>query len=73
MGPGALSTYNGALVSIDVNPAKGEFRPGAEDFAARGGPGTALAMGHNVVGIVAGGTYRLGMPKSLTWTSSIRS
>lgn len=59
VGPAALSTYNGALVSIDINPVKGEFRPGAEDFAARGGPpGTALAMGHNVVGIVAGGTYK---------------
>ncbi|ADY01081.1 glyceraldehyde-3-phosphate:ferredoxin oxidoreductase (GAPOR) [Vulcanisaeta moutnovskia 768-28] len=58
VGPAALGTYNGALVSIDVNPLKGEFRPGAEDFAARGGPGTALVMGHNVVGIVAGGTYK---------------
>nr|MCG2892928.1 aldehyde ferredoxin oxidoreductase [Vulcanisaeta sp.] len=33
------------------------FRPGAEDFAARGGPGTAMARGHNVVGVVAGGSY----------------
>ncbi|MCG2863331.1 MAG: aldehyde ferredoxin oxidoreductase [Vulcanisaeta sp.] len=57
VGPAALSTYNGALVSIDVNPARGEFRPGAEDFAARGGPGTAMARGHNVVGVVAGGSY----------------
>jgi glyceraldehyde-3-phosphate dehydrogenase (ferredoxin) len=57
VGPAALSTYNGALVSIDVNPARGEFKPGAEDFAARGGPGTAMARGHNVVGVVAGGSY----------------
>jgi len=58
VGPAAFSTYNGALVSIDVNPLKGDFRPGAEDFAARGGPGTALVRGHNVVGIVAGGSHR---------------
>ena len=58
VGPASLKTYNGALVSIDVNPTKGEFKPGAEDFAARGGPGTAMVRGHNVVGIVAGGSYR---------------
>lgn len=57
VGPAALTTYNGALVSIDVNPLRGEFRPGAEDFAARGGPGSVLARGHNVVGIVAGGRH----------------
>ncbi|WP_069807293.1 aldehyde ferredoxin oxidoreductase N-terminal domain-containing protein [Vulcanisaeta thermophila] len=57
IGPGAVSTYNGALVSIDVDPRRGSFKPGAEDFAARGGPGSALFQGHNVAAIVAGGRY----------------
>ncbi|MFN7105969.1 MAG: aldehyde ferredoxin oxidoreductase N-terminal domain-containing protein, partial [Pyrobaculum sp.] len=46
VGLAAYSTYNGAVVSIDMS--NGEFRHGAEDFAARGGPGTVLAQGHNV-------------------------
>ncbi|MEM3325922.1 MAG: aldehyde ferredoxin oxidoreductase C-terminal domain-containing protein, partial [Thermoproteus sp.] len=57
VGPAAWSTYNGALVSIDVNP-KGEFSKGAEDFAARGGPGTVAAQGHNLAAIIAGGKAR---------------
>ncbi|MEZ0248193.1 MAG: aldehyde ferredoxin oxidoreductase N-terminal domain-containing protein [Thermoproteus sp.] len=57
VGPAAWSTYNGALVSIDINP-KGEFSKGAEDFAARGGPGTVAAQGHNLAAIIAGGKAR---------------
>ncbi|MEM1636894.1 MAG: aldehyde ferredoxin oxidoreductase N-terminal domain-containing protein [Pyrobaculum sp.] len=55
VGPASWTTYNGAIVSVDIDVKKGEFRLGAEDFAARGGPGTALAQGHNVVAIVVGG------------------
>ncbi|MCU7788661.1 aldehyde ferredoxin oxidoreductase [Pyrobaculum sp. 3827-6] len=55
VGPAAFTTYNGAVVSIDIDAKRGEFRLGAEDFAARGGPGTALAQGHNVVAIAVGG------------------
>lgn len=58
VGEAALKTYNGALFSIDVDPRRGVFKPGAEDTAARGGPGTALARGHNVVAIIAGGSAR---------------
>ena len=54
VGPAAWRTYNGALASIDVTP-KGELAKGAEDFAARGGPGTAAAQGHNLAAIIAGG------------------
>lgn len=55
VGPAAYTTYNGAVISIDIDVKKGEFKLGAEDFAARGGPGTALAQGHNVAAIVLGG------------------
>jgi glyceraldehyde-3-phosphate dehydrogenase (ferredoxin) len=58
VGPAAYSTYNGAVVSVDVEVKSGEFKLGAEDFAARGGPGTALAQGHNVAAIVVGGPKR---------------
>jgi len=55
VGPAAYTTYNGAVVSVDVDARSGELKLGAEDFAARGGPGTALAQGHNVAAIVMGG------------------
>jgi glyceraldehyde-3-phosphate dehydrogenase (ferredoxin) len=58
VGPAAYSTYNGAVVSVDVDARNGEFKLGAEDFAARGGPGTVLAQGHNVAAIVVGGPKR---------------
>lgn len=54
VGPGAWNTYNGALASIDITP-KGELAKGAEDFAARGGPGSTAARGHNLAAIIAGG------------------
>ena len=63
VGPAAYTTYNGAVVSIDVNVKSGEFRLGAEDFAARGGPGTALAKGHNVAALVIGGPKTPPYPK----------
>ncbi len=56
VGPAAFSTYNGAVVSLDLRD--GKPAPGAEDFAARGGPGTVLARGHNVVAIVLGGAKK---------------
>ncbi|MFP3237580.1 MAG: aldehyde ferredoxin oxidoreductase N-terminal domain-containing protein [Caldivirga sp.] len=58
VGEAALRTYNGALFSIDVDPRKSAFKPGAEDTAARGGPGTVMAKGHNLVAIVAGGSAK---------------
>jgi glyceraldehyde-3-phosphate dehydrogenase (ferredoxin) len=58
VGPAAYTTYNGAVVSVDVDARSGEFKLGAEDFAARGGPGTALAQGHNVAAVVVGGPKR---------------
>jgi len=54
VGPAAWRTYNGALASMDLTP-KGELSKGAEDFAARGGPGTAAAQGHNLAALIAGG------------------
>lgn len=54
VGPAAYTTYNGAVVSVDLSKT-GEPKPGAEDFAARGGPGTALAQGHNVAALAIGG------------------
>ena len=58
VGPAALRTVFGALVSVDVDPKTGRFLEGSEDFAARGSPGTILAKAHNVVAIVAGGTWK---------------
>ncbi len=55
VGPGALKTYNGCIASIAIDYGKLDFKPGAEDFAGRGGPGTALAQGHGVVAVVFGG------------------
>ncbi len=58
VGEASLKTYNGALFSVDVDPRKREFKPGAEDTAARGGPGTVMAQGHNLVAIIAGGSVK---------------
>ena len=58
VGPAAYTTYNGAIVSVDIEAKSGEFKLGSEDFAARGGPGTALAQGHNVAAVVVGGPRR---------------
>lgn len=57
VGPASWTTYNGALASIDISPG-GELSKGAEDFAARGGPGTVAAQGHNLAAIIAGGKAR---------------
>ena len=66
VGPAALKTVYGALVSIDVDFVRKRFAEGSEDFAARGGPGSVLAQAHNVVAIIAGGGYRPELPKQLT-------
>lgn len=58
VGESALRTYNGGIFSVDVDPRRGVFKPGAEDIAARGGPGTAMAQGHNLVAVVAGGSAK---------------
>ena len=54
IGPAATRTLNGVLFSPDIE--RGELRPGTEDSAARGGPGSALYRAHNVVGFVVGGS-----------------
>ncbi|WP_038054859.1 aldehyde ferredoxin oxidoreductase N-terminal domain-containing protein [Thermodesulfobacterium hydrogeniphilum] len=64
VGPGAFQTRLGALVSIDVNPAKKELIIGSEDFAGRGGAGSVLAQTHNVVAIIAGGNIKPDLPKT---------
>lgn len=64
VGPGAWRTYNGALFSLDLTP-KGEFAKGAEDMAARGGPGTVVAQGHNLAAVVAGGRAKARYPQIL--------
>jgi len=56
VGEGSIYTYNGSLFSFDVN--NGEFKLGTEEFAGRGGGGSSLYKGHNILGIVAGGHYR---------------
>ncbi len=58
VGPGALRTINGALFSLDVNPRRRELALGAEDSAARGGPGSVLFQAHGVVAIVFGGKFK---------------
>uniref|UniRef100_A0A7C4FF11 Aldehyde ferredoxin oxidoreductase n=1 Tax=Ignisphaera aggregans TaxID=334771 RepID=A0A7C4FF11_9CREN len=66
VGPAALKTVYGALVSIDIDFVRKRFIEGSEDFAARGGPGSVLAQAHNVVAIVAGGSYKPELPRQLT-------
>lgn len=63
VGPASYTTYNGAVVSVDVDARSGEFKLGAEDFAARGGPGTVLAQGHNVAAVVVGGAKKAKRPQ----------
>lgn len=57
VGPAALRTVYGALVSYDMTP-RGDFKPGGPDTAARGGPGSVLYHAHGVVAVIAGGKYR---------------
>ncbi len=65
VGPAALRTVYGALVSVDIDPKTGEFIEGSEDFAARGSPGSVLARAHNVVAIAAGGSWSPSPPEKL--------
>ncbi len=66
VGPAALRTIYGSIVSIDIDFNKKSFIVGSEDFAARGGVGSVLAQAHNVVAIVAGGNWKPQLPKDLT-------
>lgn len=66
VGPAALKTVYGALISIDIDYEKKKFALGKEDFAARGGGGSVLAQAHNVVAIIAGGSWRPKLPETLT-------
>ncbi len=65
VGPASFRTIYGALVSVDVDFAKKDLAEGSEDFAARGGPGSVLARAHNVVAIVAGGSWKPSIPREL--------
>jgi len=66
VGPAALRTIYGALVSIDIDFTNKKLVMGSEDFAARGGPGSVLAQAHNVIAIIAGGNYKPELPRQLT-------
>ncbi len=66
VGPAALKTIYGAIVSIDIDFNKKSFINGSEDFAARGGAGSVLAQAHNVIAIVAGGNWKPQLPRDLT-------
>uniref|UniRef100_A0A832CXR8 Aldehyde ferredoxin oxidoreductase n=1 Tax=Ignisphaera aggregans TaxID=334771 RepID=A0A832CXR8_9CREN len=66
VGPAAFKTVYGALVSIDIDYKKKSFIHGREDFAARGGGGSVLAQAHNVVAVIAGGSWKPKLPESLT-------
>ena len=56
VGPAAVKTIHGALVSIGLDK-DGNPLPGQIDLAARGGGGSVLYKAHKVVGIVFGGKY----------------
>jgi len=56
IGPAAVKTIHGALVSIGLDE-NGNPLPGQIDLAARGGGGSVLYRAHRVVGIVFGGEY----------------
>lgn len=55
VGPGALYTNTGALVSFTL--LKGKIDYGSEDFAARAGGGSILLRAHGVVAIIYGGRF----------------
>jgi len=53
VGPASLHTNLGGIFSSSAKGGKAE--PGAEDWAARGGPGSVMARAHGVVALVVGG------------------
>lgn len=65
VGPASFKSIYGALISIDIDYGKKSFIHGREDFAARGGGGSVLAQAHNVVAIIAGGTWKPSLPEVL--------
>ena len=54
VGPAALVTDYSGILSTFINK-KGGFEAGQEDWAGRGGFGSLMAQGHNVVAVVIGG------------------
>ncbi len=50
VGPSAINTNLGGILSHTVR--NGKFVDGSEDWAARGGVGSSLFQGHNIVGVV---------------------
>lgn len=56
VGPAAIKTVHGALVSIGLD-RDGNPLPGQIDLAARGGGGSVLYRAHKVVGMVFGGKH----------------
>ncbi len=71
VGPAALRTVYGAIVSVDIDPSKKLLIHGREDYAARGGGGSVLAQAHNVVAIIAGGTWKPKLPEELNNISNL--
>ncbi|RLG77748.1 MAG: aldehyde ferredoxin oxidoreductase [Thermoprotei archaeon] len=65
VGPAAVKTIEGSIFSVDIDPEKKDFVPGAEDLAARGGGGSVLFRAHGVVALVVGGNFdpSKGFPK----------
>ncbi|MBW6451398.1 MAG: hypothetical protein K0B02_01595 [DPANN group archaeon] len=53
VGPSALTTNMGAICSTVVK--NGEFVEGVDGWAGRGGFGSLLAQGHNIVAVIYGG------------------
>jgi len=73
VGPASWKSIYGALISIDINFNKMSIVEGSEDFAARGGGGSVLAQAHNVVAIIAGGSYKPQLPTSFTDATKLYS
>ncbi len=57
VGPASVTTRAGAIVSLHYDPKSLRVQRGFVDVAARGGPGTVLARGHNIYAILAGGSW----------------
>ena len=64
VGPGALTTKMGAIVTTLIR--KGKFLPNADGLAGRGGMGSLLAQTFRIVGIVYGGNYERKFPVDLS-------
>jgi len=58
VGPSAIKTIHGALFSLDIDIKRKSIALGAEDSAARGGPGSVLFQAHGVIALIIGGKYK---------------